>query len=253
MLQPMRSEASIEDPYGRTMLGVLMPVFLLLSYIPAIYNAVFKIVREKESRTKETMRIMGMTDTSYWLSWFLWYSFINTVSCTLSWGILAINCTKYSQTGYVWLFFWLYGEAVFGQIIFLQSLFTGSKYAGIVSTVVYFASVFVNYVINGNDVSRAAKVTASLLPQVALMQGSVVFANYETSGAGLYKGTAEILYYGYSFNTALMMLAVDLVLYTIVGLYLDKVIPTAYGQRLNPCFCLCPSFYGCCKTRSRRG
>ena len=96
-----------------------MPLFMLLGYIPPVYNLTFKIVREKETRTKETMRIMGMADLPYWLSWFVFYTLINTVVTTLAWGILLINVINYSQPVYLWLLFWLYGEAVFGQVIFL--------------------------------------------------------------------------------------------------------------------------------------
>lgn len=51
----------------------------------------FKIVREKESRTKETMRIMGMTDSPYWLSWFVFYTLINTCVTTICWAVLQVN------------------------------------------------------------------------------------------------------------------------------------------------------------------
>mmetsp|Transcript_12836 Transcript_12836/g.16455 ORF Transcript_12836/g.16455 Transcript_12836/m.16455 type:complete len:510 (+) Transcript_12836:1052-2581(+) len=212
----------------------------------------FKIVREKESRTKETMRIMGMTDLPYWLSWFVFYTLINTMVTTVSWGILMINVISYSSPGYIWLFFWLYGEAVFGQIIFLQSLFTGSKYAGIVSTVIYFAGVLLNKLINDNEISRSAKLSASLLPQVALMQGSAVFANYEGTGVGIDNSTSGILYYNYSFDTALWMLFLDFIIFTLLGLYLDKVIPSDFGQRLSPCFLCTPSYYKCCRTERHR-
>ena len=86
-----------------------MPLFLLLAYIPPVYNMTFKIVREKESRAKETMRIMGMTDLPYWMSWFVFYTFINTIMTTIAWGILLIKVTQYSSLFYTWIFIWLYG------------------------------------------------------------------------------------------------------------------------------------------------
>lgn len=43
-------------------------------------------------------------------------------------------------------------------------MFSGSKYAGIVSTVIYFCGVLVNKVIIGDDVTRTSKIVASLLP-----------------------------------------------------------------------------------------
>ena len=172
MLQPMQTETSIYDPFGQA-LGVILPLFLLLAYIPPVYNMTFKIVREKETRAKETMRIMGMTDFPYWMSWFIFFTCINTVLTLLSWGILMIKVVNYTNPLYLFIFFWLYGEAVFGQIIFLQSMFSSSKYAGIVSTIVYFMGVLVNKLIMEDGVPRSSKLLASLLPQVALMQGSI--------------------------------------------------------------------------------
>ena len=148
IFQPLQTDTSVYDPFTNA-LGILMPLFLLLAYIPPVYNMTFKIVREKESRAKETMRIMGLTDLPYWMSWFVFYTFINTIMSTLAWAILLIKVVKYSSLFYTWFFIWLYGQAIFGQIIFLQSMFTGSKYAGIVSTVVYFSGVLVFNLVKG--------------------------------------------------------------------------------------------------------
>jgi len=56
-----------------------------------VYNVTFQIVKEKESKTKESMRMMGMTDTSYWLSWFAYYTLINTIIGFVGWLCLCIN------------------------------------------------------------------------------------------------------------------------------------------------------------------
>ena len=105
------------------------------------------------------------------------------------------------------------------------------------STIIYFCGVLVDSFVSDQDVTRSSKVAASLLPQVALMQGSTVFAAYEGTGVGLDRSTSSIIYFGYSFDTGLIMLLVDTVIFTILGLYLDKVMPSQFGQRLHPCFC----------------
>ena len=119
-------------------LSSLLPFFLLLMYIPPVYNTVFLIVREKESRTKESMRMMGMTDWPYWLSWFVYYSCINTALTGISWFIIQFTVISSSNKFLILLYMWLYGEAVFGEIVFLQSWFSTSKYSGIVGSLVYF-------------------------------------------------------------------------------------------------------------------
>ena len=91
-----------------------MPLFLLIAYIPPVYNMTFKIVKEKETRAKETMRIMGMTDLPYWLSWLVFYTLINTMVSFLAWFVLQFKIINYSTQGYLFIFFWLYGQAIFG-------------------------------------------------------------------------------------------------------------------------------------------
>ena len=132
-------------------------------------------------------------------------------------------------------------------------MFTGSKYAGIVSTIIYFCGVLVNKLIMEDGVPRSSKLFASLLPQVALMQGSIQFANYEGTGVGLDSSTANVIFNNYSYNSALWMLLLDFFLFFIIGLYLDKVIPSDFGQRLNPCFLCMPSYYSCCRSNPRSG
>jgi hypothetical protein len=56
-----------------------------------MYRTVYRIVFEKVTRAKESMRIMGMTDLPYWASWFVTYSTINTLLVLGAWGVLIIN------------------------------------------------------------------------------------------------------------------------------------------------------------------
>jgi hypothetical protein len=78
-----------------------------------------------------------------------------------------ININNYSNPAFLYLFMWLYGEAVFGQIVFLQAFFANSKYAGIVATVVYFSAALTATFLS-QDISQTAKVLASLIPQAAI-------------------------------------------------------------------------------------
>ena len=142
----------------------LLPLFMLLMYIPPVYNTVFLIVREKESRTKESMRMMGMSDWPYWLSWFVYYSCINTALTAISWFIIQFNVIGSSNKFLIWLFMWLYGEAIFGQIVFLQSWFSTSKYSGIVASLVYFGGQLVEYPVQTGNAPYGAKLLFSLVP-----------------------------------------------------------------------------------------
>jgi hypothetical protein len=92
---PVPAEVYIEDDFGTVLVGML-PFFLLVMFIPPVYNSVFLIVKEKESKVRESMRMMGLTDTPYWLSWLVFYTVINTAMVTLAWIMLLINVINYS-------------------------------------------------------------------------------------------------------------------------------------------------------------
>jgi ATP-binding cassette subfamily A (ABC1) protein 1 len=72
-----------------------------------------------------------------------------------------------------------------------------------------------------------------------------VYANYECTGIGLNASTAKVVYNNYSFATALGMMGVSAIVFTVLGLYLDKVIPSKWGKSQHPCFCVAPKFWGC--------
>jgi len=109
----MPQGVQLVDPFRDILTGIL-PLFLLLAYMVPVYNMVGLIVQEKDSKAKESMRMMGITDLPYWLSWFVYYTIINTLISTFAFAILSINVFTNSSYGYVWLYLWLYGMAIFG-------------------------------------------------------------------------------------------------------------------------------------------
>lgn len=48
-----------------------MPLFMTLAWIYSVAVIIKGIVYEKETRLKETMRIMGLNNGILWLSWFI--------------------------------------------------------------------------------------------------------------------------------------------------------------------------------------
>ena len=133
-------------------------------------------------------------------------------------------------------------------------MFKDTKYASIASSLIYFSGVIAYSFVkaDGDDISRASKLLASIMPQAALIEGSIILAEYEGNGIGIEKYTAAIVFENYSFDTALWMLLLDIFLFLLLGLYMDKVLSFGSGLRLNPCFPCMPSTYkDCCCKNSR--
>ena len=56
-----------------------------------------------------------------------------------------------------------------------------------------------------------------------------MFANYEGNGIGITHDNIHVEYENFAFVDSLRMLLFDFVLYFVLGLYLDKIIPSDFG------------------------
>lgn len=93
MVVPTKFPSVYTDSIAWLIEGVMI-ICILLCYIPVVYRTVYRIVFEKSSKAKETMRIMGMSDIPYWGSWFVIYTLSNTLITSLITVTLLINVVK---------------------------------------------------------------------------------------------------------------------------------------------------------------
>lgn len=151
-LVPFSSDKYVSDSYGLIMTGML-PFFMLLMYILPVYRLISNIVSEKESKARESMKMMGLSDSSYWLSWFTYYFIVVTIISILCLIILSPTVFVNSTKGIVFLYFWVYGLSLFGFCLLLQSFFSRARVAAITGTLIYFATSFVNAAVADSTVS----------------------------------------------------------------------------------------------------
>ena len=142
-LVPYKSDAYIKDDFGQV-LKAMLPFFMLLMYILPVYRLISNIVSEKETKARESMKMMGLSDTSYWFSWFVYYFIIVliiSIACTI---ILSANVFTYSNKGIIFLYFFIYGLSLFGLCILIQAFFSRARVAAITGTLIYFGTSFIN-------------------------------------------------------------------------------------------------------------
>lgn len=244
MTVPLPSTIII-DQFSQILSG-LFPFFLILMFMGPVYTTVYNLVREKEQRSKESMRMMGMTDVSYWLSWFAFYSLQATIISLIGWICLCINVINSGGAGYIFVYIWLFGISIFGQVVLYQALFFRAKYSGLVSVLIFFMLSFVNLPIATSG-SVGIKALCSLIPQVALSQMAAIWADFSQSNIGINSVNAHELIYNYTFAEGLWMYIAGLIFWTLLGFYFEAVLPKEYGSKRHPCFMFFPSTYkGCC-------
>lgn len=74
-----------------------------------------------------------------------------------------------------------------------------------------------------------------------------VFGNLEGSGVGLSFSNATQTVNNYTYVTGLIMLFISTIIFTLLGFYLDRVLPRTFGEKLGCCFC----FTMCCRARQQ--
>lgn len=107
------------------------------------------MVAEKETQVRDSMRMMGLNEFAYWCSWLANYLVINFIIASCSTIILFSTIFTHSSWVLVWLFFFLYGLALFGFVVMIQAFFQNTTYSSIFTLVLYTALFFVGDVVKG--------------------------------------------------------------------------------------------------------
>jgi ATP-binding cassette subfamily A (ABC1) protein 3 len=247
---PFKTDKYVDDDFA-LIFSNMMPFFMLLIYILPMYRLLSNIVSEKETKARESMKMMGLVDFSYWLSWWVYYFIIVTIISALCILVLSFNVIKYSNRGLVFVFFELFGLSLFGLAVFLQSFFSRARVAAITGTLIYFGTSFINVVVQDPSVSAGPKSLASLLTTIAISRGCNNLGMFETSGTGLQVSNLRTQYQNYAMGTCFSAMIISLLLFFWVGIWLDNVLPSAYGLRKGWCFCLSPHFW-CGRSKNQK-
>ena len=72
---------------------------------------------------------------------------------------------------------------------------------------------------------------ASIIPTVAVSRAGANLGSFEGSGVGINFDNAMISYQNYKFGYCLLMNIAFGIVFTFLGLYLDKVIPSGVGTK----------------------
>ena len=105
------------------------------------------------------------------------------------------------------------------------------------STLFYFVTSFLDYLVANPHTRIKAKVLASFLPQIAIKRAVVTIMQFETQRRQLTMGNLGETIHNYNLGIAYTMMLFSTVVFSIVGIYLTQILATS-GMRKHPCFCL---------------
>jgi hypothetical protein len=116
-----------------------LPLFMVLAWIYTISMMVKDIVYEKEKRLKEFMRVMGLSNGTHWLAWFITSFFIMFFVTILLCIVLKYGkITQYSELSVLIVFFCCFTCATITQCFLISVFFNRASLAAVVAGIIYF-------------------------------------------------------------------------------------------------------------------
>uniref|UniRef100_A0A8C0VBF8 ABC transporter domain-containing protein n=1 Tax=Cyanistes caeruleus TaxID=156563 RepID=A0A8C0VBF8_CYACU len=225
-------------------------IVIVMCFFPFMYFLSRNVTREKK-QLKVLMKTMGLQDIAFWLSWSLLYSlYVLIFSCLLT-ALVLWEPFYTSSFPAVSLLFFLYGLAsLFLQIhlvFMLCSLLRTSKLVSSMGFLIIFIFGFLSLAVLIEDVPEPLKWFLGLMCPFAFNTGIAKIFHLEKYRIGF--SFSNLMEEAYFLFSTYILLVFDSVLYMLLALYFDKILPGKYGIPEPPLFCLKASYW----MRSRRG
>ncbi|KAL3659652.1 hypothetical protein V7S43_015327 [Phytophthora oleae] len=229
------------SPFYANVASVFSIVFIM-AYLFTISRILVVLIQEKELRQREFMKILGVTEKTIILTWYVTYAAIMFVGAVVQALAGLAGLFPNSSLIVTFLFFFLFGLSVLALAFLISTLFSKARVGAFVGMVSFFAMYAISQGFTTGTAENAKRI-GSVLSPVALSLGVNVLANAEETGEGVQFSTMGTLSDNYRLSTALWMFALDTILYTVLGLYFEKVMPKEYGTSLKWYFPVSPSYW----------
>lgn len=229
---------------GTFVLRSIVPLYMVFAWAQFIVYMMMLVVEEKEKRIKEGMKMMGLRDSVYWLSWFTIYGgyvILLSVICIIILPLARVFV--HVNVFLLFLLFLLYGCSSIVFALMLTPFFNKAKVAGVVGnlTQVAFSLLYYLQVYLGDKISPGAFWAMGLFSPCAFSMAIDKVLLFDFYGGlnfdRLWEGE------GLPFAGSLIMISVDILLYLSLAYYLDNVVPSEYGTKRKPWFIFQKSFW----------
>ncbi|CAM9296782.1 unnamed protein product, partial [Phaeothamnion confervicola] len=220
-------------------------LFFVLAYLYHVSDGLRGLVVDKESRTKESLRMTGLTDGAYTAAWATALSLDHLVLVAVVTGITCARIFTYSAWWLVAALFLAFSAATVALVFMLAPFFDRSKTAAGAGPFVFLVAYLMYFMAYDDDDSRKSKLLVCLSAPACVSLGALIFSEYEEGQVGVSWSDISTEYYRLSVRDVFVMLLLDTAIYSLVAWYLGKVLPSEFGSHEKPWFFLQPSFWSC--------
>ncbi|KYQ89278.1 ABC transporter A family protein [Tieghemostelium lacteum] len=217
-------------------------VFVTAAFFLFSFRLITELVQEKETKIREGMKMMGMSDFAYFVSWM-------TSSLTIAFPIMVLifliirgtGLIYNTSFGVVFLLFFFYLLSLLVLSFVMSIFFDKSKFAGFLSYLVILlinvAGIFVG---NTSKLPVGVKYFLSLFSPIAMACVNYTMAVKDLVDVIDVSPDADFLVDEWGI---VGMLALDIVFYILLYIYLDNVVPTEFGSRRKWYFPVQPRYW----------
>jgi ABC-2 family transporter protein len=142
---------------------------------------VSKLAEEKESKSREGMKMMGLKDSSYFLSWFVFHAILMVIMATLIVGMVNINLFVNSNKFLIFIYCFLYGMSLFGFSLVIVAILPTVRASATAATLIHLISYFIMFPLKDPNAPLAPKKILSLFPNVAMSLGMYNLYDFEAN------------------------------------------------------------------------
>uniref|UniRef100_A0A665WNJ1 Cholesterol transporter ABCA5 n=1 Tax=Echeneis naucrates TaxID=173247 RepID=A0A665WNJ1_ECHNA len=226
----------------------LISIYLVLAFTPFVTFLIVNVAAEKEHRLKDTMTMMGLYDTAFWMSWGLLYAALVTMMSILM-SIIATYTALFPNSDFFVIFslIFLYGISSIFFSFMLTPLFKKPKFASTVGSMltVVFGCLSLFTVLMKDFPQPLVWLLCLLSPSAFSIGIAQVTHTLRGDGAVF----SSLAHGPHPLYVPLIMLVLDCFLYLMLAVYLDQVLPGEFGMRRSLVYFLKPSYWSKRKKR----
>ncbi|KAF7257138.1 hypothetical protein EG68_05796 [Paragonimus skrjabini miyazakii] len=217
-----------------------LSLVIVLGFTFPVLHAIRLVLVEKQERVKETLKMLGMSNGTYWCSWLTAYLSLFAILNALLTGLLCLNCSKNGPILaasnplliYMLLMLYAFSLLTFG---FAISTFFDSPHTGTAIGCAILILVFLPYALLDEhyvELNLATKLISSFLPSVGMGFVCMLIGQFEGTGLGVqFSSLASPTNPGDNLSLHMLWIVflIEGKLFMLFTLYVDAVRPGKYG------------------------
>ncbi|XP_066442630.1 ABC-type organic anion transporter ABCA8-like isoform X2 [Eleutherodactylus coqui] len=237
MAVKMKSARVIVRPflYIAFFIPIMCLCYVSLSYLMTLYIA----KERKEQRT--IMRIMGLRDLAFWLSWGLLYALYVLIISVLMALVTTSVVFLESSYGVILLLFFLYGISMISFTFMLCALLKKPRLVAIIGFFVTLFLSILSILPLVKPLPKSLEVFLCVFAPFAFSIGITQTVHMENNLRGVF--LSDIGGDSSHLLTSYFSLLLDSALYILLTLYFDKILKDKHGLRHEPLFFLRSTFW----------